>query len=167
MSFKQRPRLFHYKIFHRLLNVNEYLFKCNLENSDLCPFCPGKESIVHALCDCPFNNNFIQKCTEWLDKLTKTNFAINNTEFIFGIINENYDKHINLYNRFYFLVKFFIWESRKEKRPPSLVEFLKFLYEEVRYEVDYLSSKFSNSQNILQDRWLEILDISDILNRYK
>ena len=39
LSYKQYFQMIQFKIIHRLLNVKEYLKKCNLEPEDDCPFC--------------------------------------------------------------------------------------------------------------------------------
>ena len=112
MSFKQKYRMFHYKILHRLLNVKEYLFKCKIEPSGTCTFCNETETIEHALCYCDFNGTFIQRVITWVDNLTSMSFEINFKDFLLGITNENNDSYIDLYNRIISLCKIFIWEQR-------------------------------------------------------
>lgn len=56
---------FQYKILHRILATNSFLFKCRLKETELCSFCQEtKETIVHLFWDCMIIKNL------WID-LTK------------------------------------------------------------------------------------------------
>ena len=73
------------KILHRLLNVKEYLKKCNLEPEDDCPFCDEVESIEHVFLYCSYNDNFFNKCISWIDNIVEVSFQISPEEILFTI----------------------------------------------------------------------------------
>ena len=157
MTFNHKFQSLQYKLLHRLTNVNTYLQKCKIVPYSTCNFCFQKDTIEHLFGDCPFNQNLIAKCTEWLDKITEVTFNINYREFLLGILNDNNDEYINLYNRFFTFVKAFIWESRKQRQPPYLHNFLKFLKDEVVLEKEIIYIRFRHGKDIFQKRWLNIL----------
>ena len=125
-------------------------------------FCLDAETIEHALCFCEYNGDIIQKCTKWLDKITGISFEISIKEFLLGILNENKDEYIDLYNRFFTLLKVFIWESRTQKARPYLHKFISFLKNEILFEKDLLTFRFINVTKILKKRWLDILSTLDV-----
>ena len=146
-----------FKLLHRLTNVNSYLSKCSIIQDSTCNFCFQTDTIDHAFCSCPFNREFLKKCTEWLDNITNISFPISQKEFLLGILNDNDDEYITLYNRFYIYVKAFIWESRKNKVSPYLHNFLRFLKDKIMLEKVIIDNKFKCSKSTLSSRWLDVL----------
>ena len=46
---------FQYKLIHRILIKNSFLYKCGLKETELCTFCTEtKESLVHIVLASPF-----------------------------------------------------------------------------------------------------------------
>ena len=44
---------FQYKLIHRILITNSFLYKCGLKETELCTFCTEtKESLVHIFGEC-------------------------------------------------------------------------------------------------------------------
>ena len=81
-----------FKILHRLLNVKEYLKKCNIEPTDKCLFCDETESIEHAFFDCSYNQNFLNKCKQWIDKRLEVSFPMTREDLLFSIKNEIFNR---------------------------------------------------------------------------
>ena len=106
-----------------------------------------------------------KKCKKWLDRLTQVNFPLNTEELLFHIRNESSDKTIDLYNRFFFLARVFLWRCRCEKSTPTLINFLVFLYDEILYDMCILQSKSKSFETALNDRWALLVEESNVLNR--
>jgi hypothetical protein len=166
MSHKQYYQMIQFKILHRILNVKEYLMICNIEPSNICRFCNEPESIHHAFISCPFNYNFLNQCKKWLDNLTKICFPMSDEEFLFLIRNENNDNILDIYNRFIFHARIFMWKRRCLNATPALLDFLKFLYDEIYYELCVYKSKNVNFSQRTLDRWGALVDESNVLNQY-
>jgi hypothetical protein len=50
-------KMFQYKLLHRTIPTNTFLYKCRLVETELCAFCEEtRETILHLFCDC---NTFI------------------------------------------------------------------------------------------------------------
>ena len=75
-------------------------------------------------------------------------FEIQDHEYLFSILNDNADKYIDLYNRYLFLVKMFIWECRGTCKPTSLNDFIKFLIKEINFEYQRLKMRGNIAQQI-------------------
>ena len=50
---------FQYKLIHRILSTNSFLYKYGLKETELCTFCTEtKESLVHIFWECNYVRNF-------------------------------------------------------------------------------------------------------------
>ena len=165
MSFNQYYQMVQFKIQHRLLNVKYYLNKCGIESTDSCDFCNEIETIDHVFLHCPFNEYFLNKCKNWLDKMTKTNFPMNECQVLFMIENDGENDILNLYNRVFFFARIFIWTCRSDNSKPNLINFLNFLYNEIFYELCTLRAKGQDAEEVMRGRWSIIVDESGILSR--
>ena len=96
MTYKQNHFMTQFKLLHRLLNVNVYLYKCKLEDSELCEVCLDRETISHVFLECADRRKFIADCKKWIDNVTNLSFQITDHEILFGIINHTVDEHIGL-----------------------------------------------------------------------
>jgi hypothetical protein len=128
MTYRQHSRMIQFKIIHRILNVKSYLKKCKIIDSNSCETCGQDETISHVFYKCSRNENFILECKQWLDKLTKMNFRVTEMEYLFGILNENADDYINLYNRFFHCLKYYIWTCRTDNCKKTFDNFIIFIY---------------------------------------
>ena len=53
-TIDSKLRSFQYKLLHRAIPTNKYLFQCKIKNSDLCYFChETTESLEHLVWFCP------------------------------------------------------------------------------------------------------------------
>ena len=90
---------------------------------------------------------------------------MNECHILFMIENDNEDDIINLYNRFFFFARMFIWKCRREKDKPSLICFLNFLYDEIFYELCVLKARGLDAEKVIFERWNVLVEESDIMNR--
>ena len=90
-------------------------------------------------------------------------FNMTDAEFLFGIINNNRDCDIDLYNRVFFLVRIFIWECRYFKNKPNLNKFISFLKKEIKYECENLRYKCKDVDKLLESRWRDLHIVLSIL----
>lgn len=90
-------RLLQYKILHRILPVNSWLFKCGLTNSNTCNFCQIYiETIEHLLWECNVIKNL------WLALCQKLNIEIfNMKDAILGISEDFAIEHIKIITKDY------------------------------------------------------------------
>ena len=87
-----------YRINHRILGINNLLFKMNKKDSDLCDFCKtSPETISHIFWHCPISQTLIKEVEKWINDKLDLNLSLNIADTILGI-NQNirYNKLINL-----------------------------------------------------------------------
>ena len=66
-----------YRITHRILGTNSYLFKIRYINSDVCSFCSReKETIKHLFWDCIYINPLIGEFVAWIKDVHSENFEL-------------------------------------------------------------------------------------------
>ena len=76
-----RQRWFQYRIIHRILATNSYLFKIGIVASPLCTFCKQvPETIVHLFCDCTSTTDFIEKAVNWFKEVSGVDIVLRKHE---------------------------------------------------------------------------------------
>ena len=67
ITLETRLRAFQYKIIHRTLPLNKWLYKCNLQNTPNCTFCLiHLETIEHLMWECNISRNIWLELWDWL-----------------------------------------------------------------------------------------------------
>jgi len=58
---------FQFKLLHRKIATNDYLYKIGISLTDICTFCEqNTESLIHLFWDCEFVQTFWQNIQHWL-----------------------------------------------------------------------------------------------------
>ena len=64
---ESKLRVFQFKLIHRRISTNRYLFKVGLSSSEQCSFCENtSESLLHLLWECPKTKVFWNEVIKWL-----------------------------------------------------------------------------------------------------
>lgn len=109
---------FQYRINHRILATNSYLYKTNIVDSPLCEFCKQEdETIKHILWNCSVTQNFLHQIENWSEGL---NFQLpqNEKEFLFNIgdfRNKQEEQLIILE------IKYYLYTARCLKQKPNIL----------------------------------------------
>jgi hypothetical protein len=76
---------FQYKLVHRILITNSFLYKCGLKETELCTFCTEtKESLVHIFWECNYVRNFWLSVGNFL-KICGLSLPFNAKDIILGL----------------------------------------------------------------------------------
>ena len=120
--------VFQFKLLHRRIATNDFLFKIGLHENDHCSFCQSEtESLIHLFWFCRkttafwqvFRNNLIQ------EKLMEEDFTLS-PAMVLGMQPDTltFKEQLN----FEFLVaRFFIWHCKVRKMYPTIDYFTRFL----------------------------------------
>ena len=110
---------FQYRILHRILATNDYLFKCKIKTENSCTFCTVvPEKLEHLFWQCPIVMNFWDEVEQWI--YVKCNYLINidKVKAIFGILNSN--EWFRPLNYILILTRFFIYKCRIKNKQPTI-----------------------------------------------
>ena len=66
---ESKLRVFQFKLLHRKLATNYFLFKIGIKSNDQCSFCKeSSETLLHLFWDCPFVKSFWNEISNWMKK---------------------------------------------------------------------------------------------------
>ena len=140
-----RLRSFYFKIFHKTIALNDFLFKINRKESPNCVFCEKKEeTIVHLFCECEKVTPLWKYVTDSLAR-KGNNINLTNFEKLFGIITDKFVTYILL------IVKYYIYICKFRGDTPN-VESLKNFIKSQR-ETEYYMAKKRNKLALHFKKW--------------
>ena len=146
---------FQYRILHRILGTNEYLFKVNKTGVASCSFCKASvETLSHLFFLCPFVSEFWKKVQQWLQHSLGLYIDLEPLTILFGSIENELDFFPK--NIIILVAKKFIWTASKQSRQLNLTGFknvLKIVYTEQEYiaKTSSQSEKFTTSWYLFKD----------------
>jgi hypothetical protein len=83
--------MFQYKLLHRMIPTNTFLYKCRLVETELCAFCgETRETILHLFCDCNIVKNIWLKIYEQLQIRCGGLSGLSGRDILLGIENVDY-----------------------------------------------------------------------------
>lgn len=107
---------FQYRINHKILATNNYLFKINIINSPICVFCNQEdETIEHLLWDCCIVQEFLHRVNNLLLDFN-IQLPLNKKDFLFSIEDYKQKKLIQL---IILEIKYYIYTARCLKQKPN------------------------------------------------
>ena len=124
---------FQFRIFHRILATNSYLYTIHKVNSESCTFCQReKETITHLFWECQHVTIFRNEFLIWLDSRNLHNLRIEPQDLMFGKTEASDAINLTL-----ILFKQFIYKQRQLNKVPNLAGFLSYLkqYQKVEQKI--------------------------------
>ncbi len=131
---------FQFKLIHRILQTNVFLYKCKRKETELCSFCfEVKEKFLHLFWECNIVKNF------WLSISSKLkNFAVNlelnGKKVILGFDpDSDSDKTVHT---IILILKYYIYVCKCKNIPPRTeggIEFLKYYIRIEQQSADYMT----------------------------
>ena len=108
---------FQYRILHRIIGVNNLLYKMKIVDSPLCTFCKHEyETIVHLFWKCPLVKTFWDDCNT---VILLQPFNINDSIVVFGY----FDNVMHPINLFLLHAKYYIFSCRASNTIPNVHSF--------------------------------------------
>ena len=112
-------RWFQYRIVHRIISTNTYLYKIRIVQSPLCSFCNKEpESISHLFCHCEITKRFLEDTTKWIQETTvkQTTCILSDHEYIFGLTDPN----ASIVNCILMLARYHIYKQKMNNSLPTI-----------------------------------------------
>ena len=124
---------FQYRIVHRIIATNKYLYRIKLRNDPLCSFCNNDdETIEHLFYNCSYVSSLWENVKEWIKEKTDNEITLSLKDILF-LKNARSENSLNIV---IMLVKFYIFRKRFEDRIlriTELKEILKNYYKTEKY----------------------------------
>ena len=145
-TINTKLRSFYFKIFHRAIALNGFLFKIKRKDSPKCSLCDKKEeTIIHLFCDCekvaPIWHNLLVLISQKCD----SDINVTNFEKLFGVCNNKFISYLFL------LLKYHIYTCKFSNSIPNMVTFKTFLKKQK--ETEYLLAKKRNKLSSHFKKW--------------
>ena len=84
-------RWFQFRISHRILATNRFLFKLNISPSEMCTFCYNhSETIFHLFIECQYVANLWKRLEQWIYEKCNILFNFSYIVILFGKINRKF-----------------------------------------------------------------------------
>ena len=138
-------RSFYFKIFHKAIALNDFLYKIKSKDSPNCVFCDkSEETIVHLFCEC---ERVIPIWQSLLLKISQNNVQINGSNFekMFGLSTDKFISYLFL------LLKYYIHTCKFKNNLPSFALFKTFVKKQ--QDLEYLLAKKRNKLPAHFKKW--------------
>ena len=148
---------FQYRIIHRIIGTNDFLFKIKVKQSDKCSFCKeDKETIEHIFWSCPKVSELWEQLNSWIFDTTQIELPLNLEIILFGILQRTEKNCVR--NLILLLTKFYIYRTKMCEDPLNIVALKNYLKENLLTEkYIYFKNKPLQIANSCWDPWLPIL----------
>ena len=152
-------RWFQYRIVHRIISTNTYLYKIGIKQSSLCSLCMKEpETISHLFCFCKVTTNFWEEVFKWIRDVTGKHIAVTECDKIFGF---EYVE-IPILNHIIILPKYHIYRQKMNNLLPSIVSFKNDIL--TYYKMEKYNYTCADKIKVLQSRWGDFIHTFDVIN---
>ena len=102
---------FQYRIIHRILGTNTFLYKIKVKDCNLCTFCKEEpETIEHLLWWCPKVSDLWHELNRWIFEMTYIEIPLNLEIVMLGLLH-SYDANL-IKNKIILLKIFYIFRTK-------------------------------------------------------
>ena len=89
---ESKLRVFQFKLVHRRISTNRYLFKVGLSSSEQCTFCENtSESLLHLFWECPKTKVFWNEVIKWLGNFSCLSTKRFSPQLCLGFVDDTTD----------------------------------------------------------------------------
>ena len=139
-------RSFYFKIFHKAIALNQFLYKINRRDSPKCSLCDtGDETMIHLFCECDKVISIWQGVLDVISQKCENVYNVTNFEKLFGICSDKFVTYLFL------LVKYYIYTCKFNNSIPNFNAFKCFVRKQK--EVEYFSAKKRNKLPVHFKKW--------------
>ena len=151
-------RWFQYRLIHRILPTQRYLYLRKLSNDPICNLCnESEQDICHLFFDCPIVLEFWSKLEDLLkDKcLHCRNIRISQRLVMFGYL-ENFVSD-TVFDYIILIGKFFLYKCKLNDQIPTIEHFILTL--KGRYKIERYVATIREKKEVFNKNWLLYNDI--------
>ena len=120
---ESKLRVFQFKLIHRRISTNRYLFKVGLSSSEQCSFCENtSESLLHLLWECPKTKVFWNEVIKWLGNFSCLLIKSFSPQLCLGFVD---DTTALLLHHALLIARYHIFWAKSMHHLPSLELFIR------------------------------------------
>lgn len=151
---------FQFRLLHRIISTQRYLFLIKIADSAMCTFCASEEeTITHLFWNCPFVQRFWADVLQWIYEECQhcLNFSFSESLILFGWKeNCKTDKVMDL---IILLGKYHIHKSKLQNRIPNCTSFKNIVRD--RYCIERYAHAIAGLNEKFISNWLPYLRLLD------
>lgn len=145
---------FQYRILHRVIQCNHWLYNIRVLDSPLCKKCNTDDTVMHYFIECDKLQNFWASFANWWCRLTASDINLTETIIIFGTTMPS--RKLELLNFCLILAKKYISDSKPKVKDITLFDFLVILRNKIEekhvyYQCSDRSDEFAIKWGLLYD----------------
>ena len=148
------PKLqeFQFKIIHRILPTNSFLYKARLKDSENCSVCnTQKETILHKFVECPNVQSFWTEFIDWMNTKGYNIISLNAADILFNIFRNNM-----IISLFVLIAKYHIYTcGRLDKQINFEAVKSSFKY---YYKLERVIAHRKNKMNLFLGKWAQFVN---------
>ena len=134
-SIETQLRAFYFKIFHRAICTNKFLYKIGRIDSPFCFFCDKfDETLIHLFCDCDKITPLWDNLCDFIGNKTGENFQFSQFQKMFGLDIVDSD-HKNTINFLILCMKFYIYRCKFQKVTPNFQAYRNLV--KIKFNTEY------------------------------
>ena len=145
-----RLQSFQFRLLHRVITCNHWLFNAHIKDSPICDTCLVDDSLFHFFIECIHVQEFWRKFKLWWERITLKPFLLCPKEILFGVEKPN--PHFQTLNFVLFLANKFIHDHNMVSRiKVSFLSFLGTLRIQLQYEKQICVK--NGDYNVFETKW--------------
>ena len=146
-SIDTRLRSFYFKLFHKIIALNDFLFMIKRKDSPIATFVINKmtETMVHLFCDCEVVTPIWHGILQTIHLKYNPDFILNNFKKMFGVSSDKFRSYLFL------SLKYYIYLCKFQKAKPSFDAFK--LYIKRQKDIEYHLAKKRGKLSIHFKKW--------------
>ncbi len=148
-SISTRLRGFQFRLIHRIIGINEKLFRWGIKEHNLCDLCKkGVENYKHLFGECEKVKPFLRDVNNWIKSETDCHINFSDTEIILGTPSDV----APIFDMYHIIAKMHIYCCKYQNVVPNLQNFLSRV-NNIKFTEKYIAIK-NNSIPKFNQKWL-------------
>ena len=145
-TISTRIRSFYFKLFHRAIGLNDFLYKIKRKDSPNCSFCNNApETYVHLFVQCPSVQPIWEETLKAITQKSKKPLNVSIFEQMFGFDSDKFLTYLFL------LLKYYVYICKFQNKPPSFKGYK--AYVTANKELEYSIAKRNNRLSTHFRKW--------------
>ena len=145
-----RLQSFQYRILHRIITCNHWLFNAKIKDNPNCETCNCDDTLEHVFESCDEVKDFWSALNRWWNRRSSvlvTTYSITDTDIIFGILSS--EKYVLNLNFISVLAKKYIHDCKMTSQNITFLSFLVLLRQELSFE-EHICIKIQREQDFIE-----------------